>query len=516
MTKMEKILLGSDDVRWDVLLAKFQYDFYHYRAYQEMEAHRLQGKAYAIYSSFEGGELFLPFILRSIPNELNPGSETLFDVTTSYGYACPLFNIRNSYDEVSTYKILIGEFIKSVKCLNVISIFLRLDPLTNMPLKALEAYGNVLLHGETVWLDLNATDEELWRQTRSTTRNEIKKLIQNNYIARLSQDKGDLSIFNRLYEENMKRINAESWYLFGEKYIQKLAAALGNALYICVVEKDGIPCCAALFPVTNGRMQYYLSGTSDAFFGQPVTKLMLHYVRTFSKAQGYTLMHLGGGLGAKNDSLFAFKSGFSKLRAPFYTWQAVVCQERYNLMCEKWSEKYQQSIDICGNFFPPYRFIPPECDQKPEQEITDLDEDKESKEKIFKKWKWPLIENNKLNEYSWLIQNKEGFSLGFYTDIGAFTYINAINGVIIEDYVQVGSHCSIYSRSTIDNKQGTVVLKKNCKIGTHSVIMPGVTIGENAIVGAFSFVNSDVPAGTIAYGVPAKVIKKVSLKDTHS
>ena len=45
----------------------------------------------------------------------------------------------------------------------------------------------------------------------------------------------------------------------------------------------------------------------------------------------------------------------------------------------------------------------------------------------------------------------------------------------IEDDVQIGSHCSIYSGSTIDGKQGPVVLKRNCKIGTHSFIMPGVT-----------------------------------------
>jgi len=39
--------------------------------------------------------------------------------------------------------------------------------------------------------------------------------------------------------------------------------------------------------------------------------------------------------------------------------------------------------------------------------------------------------------------------------------------------------------------------------------MPGVTIGENSIVGAFSFVNTDIPDDVVAYGVPAKVIKKI-------
>ena len=134
-------------------------------------------------------------------------------------------------------------------------------------------------------------------------------------------------------------------------------------------------------------------------------------------------------------------------------------------------------------------------------------------ENRFKVWKKPKIEEGKLTKYHWLVQNIKGLRLGEKTDIGAFTYINAKNGVIIEDYVQIGSHCSIYSVSTIDAKAGEVVLRKNCKIGSHSLVMPGVTVGENAVVGAFSFVNKNIPKNAIAYGVPVRVVKKVAKKN---
>jgi len=127
----------------------------------------------------------------------------------------------------------------------------------------------------------------------------------------------------------------------------------------------------------------------------------------------------------------------------------------------------------------------------------------------FKEWEYPKIEEGKLTKFNWMVQNKNGLKLGYKTDIGAFTYINAKNGVIVEDFVQIGSHCSLYSESTIDNKVGQIKLKKNCKIGSHSLIMPGVTIGENAVIGAFSFVNKDVPDNVVAAGVPVKVIKKI-------
>ena len=83
------------------------------------------------------------------------------------------------------------------------------------------------------------------------------------------------------------------------------------------------------------------------------------------------------------------------------------------------------------------------------------------------------------------------------------------NGVVIEDNVQIGSHCSIYSISTIDNTSGKIYLKNNCRIGSHTTILPGVTIGKNSVVGAHSLVNKDIPDNVIAYGVPAKVIKKL-------
>lgn len=126
----------------------------------------------------------------------------------------------------------------------------------------------------------------------------------------------------------------------------------------------------------------------------------------------------------------------------------------------------------------------------------------------FDEWQYPDIEEGKPTKYHWVVQNVPGLKLGYKTDIGAFTYINAKFNVTIEDYVQIGSHCSLYSVSTIDGKQGAVILKKNCRIGSHSIVMPGVTIGENAVVGAFSFVIEDIPAGETWVGVPAHPVRK--------
>jgi acetyltransferase-like isoleucine patch superfamily enzyme len=128
----------------------------------------------------------------------------------------------------------------------------------------------------------------------------------------------------------------------------------------------------------------------------------------------------------------------------------------------------------------------------------------------FANWQPPHVEEGKPTRWNWVVQGVDGLVLGRRTDIGAFTYINARNGVELGDEVQIGSHCSIYSVSTIDGKAGKVTIGRNARIGSHSIIMPGVTIGENSIIGAFSFVNKDIPADVVALGQPAKIVKELT------
>jgi acetyltransferase-like isoleucine patch superfamily enzyme len=93
--------------------------------------------------------------------------------------------------------------------------------------------------------------------------------------------------------------------------------------------------------------------------------------------------------------------------------------------------------------------------------------------------------------------------------------------IVIEDDVLLGPNVSIYS-STHNfeditqpvKEQGYnvsgVLLKKGCWVGVNSVILPGVTIGQNSVIGANSVVTKDVPDFSIAVGSPAKVIRNLN------
>lgn len=128
----------------------------------------------------------------------------------------------------------------------------------------------------------------------------------------------------------------------------------------------------------------------------------------------------------------------------------------------------------------------------------------------FKKWKKPKIVHGELTKWHWKVLHPENLKMGKYVDISSFVVIFAHNGVTIEDKVQIGPNSSIMSADTISGKNGPVVLKKGCCVGANSAVMPGVTIGENTIVGAHSLVTKDLPANVIAFGVPAKVVRKLT------
>ena len=85
---------------------------------------------------------------------------------------------------------------------------------------------------------------------------------------------------------------------------------------------------------------------------------------------------------------------------------------------------------------------------------------------------------------------------------------------IIKDNVWIGPNVIFYNDPhppcpKYKECVGAPVIKKNAKVGARSSIFPGVTIGENSIVGANSVVTKDVPADSVVIGSPAKVVKKV-------
>lgn len=109
---------------------------------------------------------------------------------------------------------------------------------------------------------------------------------------------------------------------------------------------------------------------------------------------------------------------------------------------------------------------------------------------------------------------------GVYFDAGNATHIHIEDGVWIASQTLFLCHRRVLNDYYIGddyNKLGykieDIYLKKGCCIGMRSIVMPGVTIGEGAIVGAGSLVTKDVPPYTVVVGNPAHVVKSFTKRD---
>lgn len=123
----------------------------------------------------------------------------------------------------------------------------------------------------------------------------------------------------------------------------------------------------------------------------------------------------------------------------------------------------------------------------------------------------------------WVLR-KVGCHVGKDVFIGSQVWIDAGHAdlIYIEDHAHVTGRTVLLCHkrelehyyvgddyAKLPYKTGEIHLGRGCSTGTDTLIMPGVTIGEGAIVGAGSLVTKDIPAWTIAIGRPAKVVRQI-------
>ena len=116
-------------------------------------------------------------------------------------------------------------------------------------------------------------------------------------------------------------------------------------------------------------------------------------------------------------------------------------------------------------------------------------------------------------------------NFGRFISIGKNVFINHactfldMGGIIVEDDVLIGPKVNLITENHPLNQSNRkslickpIVIKRNAWIGAAATILPGVTIGENAVVAAGGVVSKDVSANTIVGGIPAKFIKSITVK----
>lgn len=149
--------------------------------------------------------------------------------------------------------------------------------------------------------------------------------------------------------------------------------------------------------------------------------------------------------------------------------------------------------------------------------------------RLSKMMDWAILEPFAPRKLRPRLMRKMGCHVGKGCFIGDNVRIDTSHAdmITLEDGVSLagGSRLLCHQRDFTDYHIGSdynalgysikpIVLKKGCLIGMESFVLPGVTVGEGAIVGAGSLVAKDIPAWTVATGRPAKVIKHITERET--
>ncbi len=134
-------------------------------------------------------------------------------------------------------------------------------------------------------------------------------------------------------------------------------AALGNELHLFLTALDGRIAATGLFTEHRGIVQAHLVGTDDDFREWSPLKLLLDDVRRWASERGNDVLHLGGGVGGRDDSLLAFKRRFSPQSHRFSVGRWVLDPAAYADLAESWRKRLTEAggIDEDPSYFPLYR-----------------------------------------------------------------------------------------------------------------------------------------------------------------
>lgn len=113
-------------------------------------------------------------------------------------------------------------------------------------------------------------------------------------------------------------------------------------------------------------------------------------------------------------------------------------------------------------------------------------------------------------------------SIGKNTWVGPNTILDGSGGkLLIGDYCSISNGVQIYTHNTVNwaltggnapYEKNDTRIRNNCYIGPNTIVTMGSKIGKCCVIGAQSMVNSKIPSYSIAFGIPAKVVGKVSIK----
>jgi hypothetical protein len=344
--KEHGLISANDENAWAALLSQcVEFDTYHTAAYHRIYERLGQGLAYLFYYRNSERIACIPLIFRDVVSSHHQ------DATSVYGYPGAITSLRQPDAAFA------AEFQDALRnallSRRVVTVFSRLHPLiqTGWLLQDMSDIGN---HGLTVWLDLTRSEEAQMAMVSKDHRRNLRKALGHGFIFREDVRFERLPEFIEMYEMTMRRNCASAHYFFPHEYYSWLQSELAGTAKLFVAELHGKVVSGTILLATGRYLHYHLSGTPEEYLEYNCTRFLLNAIRQWGSTRGYVWLNLGGGVGAKVDSLFHFKAGFSSLHYPFQTARIIVDSDAYAELVRKHPAAGAMGGDSDA-FFPAYR-----------------------------------------------------------------------------------------------------------------------------------------------------------------
>lgn len=342
-SKFIKVISITEKNSWNSFIQRANaYDFYHTWDYHSLEKN---GQPKLVIFSFDDDFIAIPIIKRSIEDS------PYFDCTSAYGYTGPISTLPFELMDENMICSFNHAFTNYLKAEMIVTVFSRFHPLFNQGLLFKEL-GGLHFNGKTIAIELKYTLEEIRLKYKRSLRQKVNKLRGKHFKLYKAETTLEISAFAKIYNESMQKLQASEIYFFDETYFFKFLKFKSFESEIILCSYDNEITSGILVTYCKNIMQIHLAATDSRFLQESPMKLLFDEAVAIGKARGMSYLHLGSGVGGREDSLYHFKSCFSDTSFEFTTWRYVVDVSTYNMLVEEKS----QSQPIQSQLFPLYRF----------------------------------------------------------------------------------------------------------------------------------------------------------------
>ncbi len=338
---MYEIIDLTKKEKWQSLLDRLpveQRDIYFSPAYYQLCQLNGDGQAKCFVFDNNGELALYPFLVNSIQNlGLAELDTEYYDIQGVYGY--------NGVISSNRHKDFIREFYKTFneycRKSNIIAEFIRFHPLMQNQ-HFCDQGTEVSFNRQTVCLNLVKGYDYIWEKCYdSRNRNMIRKAVKNDFKIRLSTEGPAYSKFCELYTATMQKVQADSYYFFSEDYFHNLAALLGNHQCLMEVLHEDKVISAVLLLFYANYAHYHLSAREPDTPNLGANNYAIDAAIKYAIEAGCGIFHFGGGnSNLSTDTLFKFKTSFSKERKNFFIGKKIHNLKIYRKIRQCWEEKY--------------------------------------------------------------------------------------------------------------------------------------------------------------------------------